>query len=163
MGCEVCGHMFAERHRLIPGHLGGLYYDWNILYLCPNHHTAFHFLISTAAKPAEARTPRTITRWNSYQADEALWHLFERLYPYITVFPNYLQAYTGPRRFEGNGYSYINMPDRFPGQAETPRFRSIYEYKHHHEADEPELEELVNALCDALQAWRDQYAIPHNR
>ena len=66
--CEVCGHGFAERHRLIPGSLGGSYTDWNTVWLCPNHHAAFHFVRTTARTALNARD---YLRMEAYNADYA--------------------------------------------------------------------------------------------
>ncbi len=44
--CELCGHHFAHRHRLVPGCWGGEYEPRNCIWLCPNHHEGIHFLMA---------------------------------------------------------------------------------------------------------------------
>jgi hypothetical protein len=44
--CELCKHCYAQAHRLNPGCWGGRYEDKNVVWLCPNHHQAIHFLMS---------------------------------------------------------------------------------------------------------------------
>ncbi len=43
--CHVCGHVYGQLHRLVPGEWGGTYEPGNIVPLCPNHHTAIHLLM----------------------------------------------------------------------------------------------------------------------
>lgn len=45
MRCELCGHVFGQKHRIHPGVWGGEYSEGNVIYLCPNHHAAIHFLM----------------------------------------------------------------------------------------------------------------------
>jgi hypothetical protein len=42
--CEVCGHVFSERHHLKLRSWGGTDDD-GLARLCPNHHSAVHLLI----------------------------------------------------------------------------------------------------------------------
>jgi hypothetical protein len=43
--CQVCGHVYGQQHRVIPGEWGGTYTDDNVVWLCPNHHAAIHLLM----------------------------------------------------------------------------------------------------------------------
>ena len=43
--CELCGHCFAQNHRIVPGKWGRVYADWNVACLCPNHHVAIHTMM----------------------------------------------------------------------------------------------------------------------
>lgn len=41
--CEICGYIGVEMHHIIPKSKGGTDVINNILFLCPNHHKAFHY------------------------------------------------------------------------------------------------------------------------
>lgn len=83
MSCEICGHCFAHRHRLIPGKVRGGYVEGNVADLCPNHHAAIHFLMSwlgsgkTAAE-INAMGRDNERRFNAYLLDEALYSFWAR-------------------------------------------------------------------------------------
>lgn len=65
--CEICGHIFAERHRVIPGKVGGIYTKNNIVWLCPNHHAAIHYVITWERKIKEEHIPLTFdARYQHY-------------------------------------------------------------------------------------------------
>jgi len=46
----MCGHIFAERHRVLSGEIGGIYTPRNIIWLCPNHHAAIHHVFCLGRK-----------------------------------------------------------------------------------------------------------------
>jgi hypothetical protein len=43
--CSLCGHAYAQKHRVIPGSWGGTYHPSNVVPLCPNHHAMIHLRI----------------------------------------------------------------------------------------------------------------------
>lgn len=78
MSCQLCGHIFSEKHRLLPGNLGGEYAEWNVADLCPNHHAAVHFLMSwlgsgKSNSEIDAMGKVNGDRLSAYIADRALW------------------------------------------------------------------------------------------
>lgn len=73
MKCELCGHVFAQKHRVVPGSWGGTYRDSNVVHLCPNHHTAIHFLMVRWLR-RQALDPG---RFAAYRADEPLWRFWK--------------------------------------------------------------------------------------
>lgn len=49
--CYICDHPFSHRHRIKPGRWGGTYDRDNVVYLCPNHHAAIHFVMAWYYRP----------------------------------------------------------------------------------------------------------------
>lgn len=86
--CEVCGHVFAEKHRLIPGSIGGIYSNWNIAYLCPNHHAALHFVM--VAFPRTEKCDRR--RLEGYLQDEQFMRFFEAIHLQLHEIRFYLKT-----------------------------------------------------------------------
>jgi hypothetical protein len=50
--CLICRHLFAQKHRILPGAWGGTYEPANVARLCPNHHWAVHALMRLALRRA---------------------------------------------------------------------------------------------------------------
>jgi hypothetical protein len=76
MGCEVCGHVFAESHRIKPGLWGGTYEDpGNVVPLCPNHHAAIHFVMEWYMR-GKGRTEAEDQRILEYMADRDFWNFW---------------------------------------------------------------------------------------
>jgi len=44
--CEICDYPITDKHHIIPKDYGGTDEEENIIYLCPNHHRAIHFLMN---------------------------------------------------------------------------------------------------------------------
>jgi hypothetical protein len=44
--CALCGHVYGQLHRLVPGCWDGFYTAENCVWLCPNHHHAIHFVMA---------------------------------------------------------------------------------------------------------------------
>jgi len=46
MGCRICDYPIYDIHHIIPKRYGGTDDESNHVKLCPNHHRAFHKLLS---------------------------------------------------------------------------------------------------------------------
>jgi transcriptional regulator with XRE-family HTH domain len=75
MPCEICNHESTQKHRLLPGEFGGTYAPENVVELCPNHHTAVHFLMKHVGLLPAGKALRAADqkRFDAYRADAALW------------------------------------------------------------------------------------------
>lgn len=49
--CVICGHAYAQKHRLLPGNMGGTYDPENVVRLCPNHHAMVHLRMKHREAP----------------------------------------------------------------------------------------------------------------
>jgi hypothetical protein len=49
--CELCGHAYGQKHRIIPGRWGGTYHPSNVIHLCPNHHAMIHLRLKYHQDP----------------------------------------------------------------------------------------------------------------
>lgn len=69
--CELCGHVFAQKHRLYPGQWGGTYEADNVVLLCPNHHAATHFVMRWYYLGADPM--KGVRRRTAYAEDRPFW------------------------------------------------------------------------------------------
>lgn len=70
--CELCGHVYGQTHRIKPGAWGGTYDEWNVAYLCPNHHAAIHLFMKWYYKGASSLTEAEGKRLEEYHTDRPL-------------------------------------------------------------------------------------------
>jgi hypothetical protein len=68
--CELCGHVYGQLHRVRPGCWGGDYDDFNVAYLCPNHHAAVHLFMKWYY--GKKLSPEEAERFEEYHTDRAL-------------------------------------------------------------------------------------------
>lgn len=75
-GCALCGHAYAQKHRIRPGCWGGNYDPDNVIKLCPNHHAAIHLMMKwcyTSGPGLGSRlTDDEWVRLDAYRADRPL-------------------------------------------------------------------------------------------
>lgn len=74
--CQVCGHVFGEKHRLLPGAWGGTYEEDNVASLYPNHHAAIHLLMKWCGLSYRTASPADASRLNAYLEDRPLMKFF---------------------------------------------------------------------------------------
>jgi hypothetical protein len=76
--CELCGHVYAQRHRLKPGCWGGTYDPDNIVWLCPNHHAAVHLVMKWyyLANQPKQFTRDQVRRLDGYLTDPVVTKFF---------------------------------------------------------------------------------------
>jgi hypothetical protein len=75
--CELCGHVFGQKHRVLPGEWGGGYEESNVVYLCPNHHWAIHVLMNWRYRNHPAFTKSEDDQIDEYRLDPDLMKLWE--------------------------------------------------------------------------------------
>ena len=98
--CELCGHVFGQRHRIKPGCWGGEYTPGNVVWLCPNHHAAIHLFVrwyyrgikegEEEARLMEHLTDRPLKQfWVRYVKPVVIERLMDegRYYPYRQIVP----------------------------------------------------------------------------
>ena len=101
--CEVCGHIFAERHRVIPGKVGGIYAKSNIVWLCPNHHAAIHHVMKWKMKPSGDVVTMAFDFRRKYYLEQD--KEFSRFYKSISL--PYINALRSLRKHRCNEFSEL--------------------------------------------------------
>lgn len=73
--CCICGHVYSQKHRLVPGAWGGVYDAGNVVSLCPNHHVAIHLLMKWKYRGLETQDEKNCVA--AYLTPSYDWKLYK--------------------------------------------------------------------------------------
>jgi hypothetical protein len=88
--CEVCGYPFADEHHIVPRRDGGTDNPENLAWVCPNHHSAIHFLMHMeilirreGRSPSDGQRRLARLKWLLWR-DADLYHFYQdRIVPIL--------------------------------------------------------------------------------
>jgi hypothetical protein len=121
MPCSLCGHVFAQKHRILPGSWGGTYEPENVIRLCPNHHAAIHAIMNWHYR-GRARSHAEERRILAYADDRSLWVFWlDRVKPIVEATMKNQGRLVPHMRTLPSKLSEMNAEEKAIGRERTSR------------------------------------------